>query len=95
MRNGKSSSSRKQTTFLFAILASLVMFVAIAPGGPMGFLQGIVDNKDPGSIAILASLIGVLFVVLHINGALPDKDEVECPSHRSRAGCRSGGARAS
>ena len=61
------------------MLAGLVMFVAIAPGGPMGFLQGIVEKKDASSIAMLASLFGVSFILLHRNGALPDKDEVEMP----------------
>ncbi len=61
------------------MLAGLATFVAIAPGGPMGFLQGIVEKKDAGSIAILASLMGISFVLLYRNGVPPDEHEVETP----------------
>ena len=61
------------------MLAGLVAFVAVAPGGPMGFLQGIVEKKDASSIAILASLMGVSFILLLRNGVFSDENEVEAP----------------
>jgi hypothetical protein len=49
----------------------------MAPGGPMRFLQGIVEEKDASSIAILISLVGIAFVLLHTRGLPSEKDEVE------------------
>lgn len=77
-RNG-TSYPRTLTAVLFAMLAGLVTLVTLAPGGPMGFLQGIVEKKDAISIAILASLMGVSFVLLHRNGVTLDENEVEAP----------------
>ena len=80
-RRDGTSSPRIRTAVLLAMLAGLTAFVAMAPGGPMGFLQGIVEKKDLSSIGILASLMGVSFVLLHRNGVSSDENEVEAPMH--------------
>ncbi|HEY8140057.1 MAG TPA: hypothetical protein VIE86_03140 [Nitrososphaera sp.] len=73
-------SSRTWTFVLLAVLAVLMAFVAIAPDGPMGFLQGIVEEKDASSIVILASLMGIAFVLLHRSSMSSYENEAETPT---------------
>jgi hypothetical protein len=57
----------KQVVLLSGVLVCLVAIMALSPMGVFGFMHS-VEETNLVSIAILASLIGVIFVLLHRAG---------------------------
>ena len=63
-RDPHSSRLRKEVALLGAILVSLVTILVLSPAGVFGFMHS-VGETNLFSIAIIVSLIGILFVLLN------------------------------
>ncbi|MGI0025036.1 MAG: hypothetical protein ACREA4_07825 [Nitrososphaera sp.] len=75
---------RRQVLVLAAVLAILATAIAMSPGDLMGFFQGISEERNLVSIGILATFIGVLFVLLQRVGLVFSyEDDIGPPQSNS------------
>lgn len=69
------STKRDQIITLLVILTGLIVLILV-PYGLQDFLYGI-GHSEPASLALLISVIGVIFILLHEFGLRYKEDEID------------------